>query len=161
MHVSMSLLQLPGTSWVDKMICLGAPCFVLLSPTPHQSIFMITDRWAPPWTYGQNLESRCRSHLRTGATKQPLIPNNVRHYLFLTEVISVDIVYYKKRPPLSRIFHLIVLGAPVLRFYDSPVLSAPFSVLSFPISTQKHNMIGFKSDIMIKFKHKEENFEIL
>jgi len=69
--------------WAPHVLCL-------LSPTSwEQSIFMIAERHP-------ELTARISQiHLQTGAQKQPLISNNVRHYLFLTEVISVDIVYYR------------------------------------------------------------------
>jgi len=125
----MSLLQLPGTSWVDKMICLGAPCFVFIVANLMRAEHL-HDRWAPPWTYGQNLADPSADWSPKTATnfkqcKALFIFNwghQRRHRLL------------QKRPPLSpsRIFHLIVLGAPsgspILRFSVLCMLHSPFSV---------------------------------
>jgi len=96
--------------WAPHVLCL-------LSPTSwEQSIFMIAERHP-------ELTSRISQiHLQAGAQKQPLISNNVRHYLFLTEVISVDIVYYRnarRSRPLEFFISSCWELPPVLRFSGS------------------------------------------
>jgi len=124
------------TSWLDKMICMPSLSLLLLllslSSTGND-----TERH-PELTRNWNLQIH-RNRYRykyiytdvemqqNSIQKQQLIPNNVKYYLFLTEVINVVVV-------VVVIVVVVVVDdynvAPSQRFSSLSLLSSLLSILS-------------------------------